>query len=213
MSRARGRAGRRAGRGRPPLPGGTAGCLLALALSCSPARAMPAAGAPAVAAQDAPRIVPGAVVAAQVETLRAVASRYNLRIAVISARGDYLSGIDFEIASGPWPLFRARTAGAFLAAHLSPGPYTIRAPRRYRAGSRSPGAGSRRRRSAHRLAGLRLARRGAPLGQGRLGWRWARACDGRREARFQAIDDGLPPPRTAASRAAGARTGRRSPAP
>ncbi|MGS1055248.1 carboxypeptidase regulatory-like domain-containing protein [Burkholderia glumae] len=130
MSRARGRAGRRAGRGRPPLPGGTAGCLLALALSCSPARAMPAAGAPAVAAQDAqdaPRIVPGAVVAAQVETLRAVASRYNLRIAVISTRGDYLSGIDFEIASGPWPLFRARTAGAFLAAHLSPGPYTIRA--------------------------------------------------------------------------------------
>ncbi|MGS1001701.1 hypothetical protein [Burkholderia glumae] len=127
MSRVRGRAGRRAGRGRPPLPGGTAGCLLALALSCSPARAMPAAGAPAVAAQDAPRIVPGAVVAAQVETLRAVASRYNLRIAVISARGDYLSGIDFEIASGRWPLFRARTAGAFLAAHLSPGPYTIRA--------------------------------------------------------------------------------------
>ncbi|MCQ0031277.1 carboxypeptidase regulatory-like domain-containing protein [Burkholderia glumae] len=127
MSRARGRAGRRAGRGRPPLPGGTAGCLLALALSCSPARAMPAAGAPAVAAQDAPRIVPGAVAAAQVETLRAVASRYNLRIAIISARGDYLSGIDFEIASGRWPLFRARTAGAFLAAHLSPGPYTIRA--------------------------------------------------------------------------------------
>ncbi|MCQ0039699.1 carboxypeptidase regulatory-like domain-containing protein, partial [Burkholderia glumae] len=108
-------------------PGGTAGCLLALALSCSPARAMPAAGAPAVAAQDAPRIVPGAVAAAQVETLRAVASRYNLRIAIISARGDYLSGIDFEIASGRWPLFRARTAGAFLAAHLSPGPYTIRA--------------------------------------------------------------------------------------
>ncbi|RQZ74596.1 carboxypeptidase regulatory-like domain-containing protein [Burkholderia glumae] len=127
MSRARGRAGRRAGRGRPPLPGGTAGCLLALALSCSPARAMPAAGAPAVAAQDAPRIVPGAVATAQVETLRAVASRYNLRIAIISARGDYLSGIDFEIASGRWPLFRARTAGAFLAAHLSPGPYTIRA--------------------------------------------------------------------------------------
>ncbi len=101
--------------------------LLAAVLSSAWARSGHAQDRAISSAAAAPGIPPDLGAAAQMDVLRAVATRYNLRIAVMSARGTSLPGIDLDIVSGSSVILQARTTGSILFVHLPAGRYTIRA--------------------------------------------------------------------------------------
>ncbi|KVT41294.1 carboxypeptidase regulatory-like domain-containing protein [Burkholderia ubonensis] len=67
----------------------------------------------------------GGIGADDVSAFRAAAPRYNLRITLASAAGEYLSDVDVTILSGTTPLLDVRTAGPFLFARMPPGRYKV----------------------------------------------------------------------------------------
>lgn len=101
--------------------------LLAAVLSSALAPSSHAQNRAVSSEPTAPGNPPDLGAAAQMDALRAVATRYNLRIAVMSARGISLPGIDLDIVSGSSVILQARTTGSILFVRVPPGRYTIRA--------------------------------------------------------------------------------------